>query len=208
MPQIEFSQYTEYVTEGPVVHPVALDQHDLGNPLTLAVVSEGYQHVEQLGRKPTLDSAALDALKVAVSEVYHQDVAEHEVGADPAQTVERLLWVRSRPEWYVGLQCVAADAERTVGVYFNPADGNLYRCVQAHIAQVDWRPDLPGAGALWVRFYEPEEGPQPWVQPLGAGYGYLKGAKVTHKGFIWQSDFEGENVWEPGVFGWSQIGPA
>lgn len=92
-------------------------------------------------------------------------------------------------------------------MYFNPADGNLYRCIQAHTAQADWRPDLPGVAALWARFYEPEAGPQPWEQPLGAGYGYLKGAKVTHNGFVWESIFDGENVWEPGVFGWVQIGP-
>jgi len=209
MPQIEFSQYTEYVTEGPVVHPVALDQHDLSNPLTLAALAEGYAHVTALGRAPVMDATASDRLKAAASEVYHTDVVEHEVVSDrPAEVVERLLWVRSRPEWHVGLQCVTADAERTVGVYFNPADGNLYRCITPHVTQADWRPDLPGVDALWARFYEPEDGPQPWEQPLGAGYGYLKGAKVTHNGFVWESIFDGENVWEPGVFGWEQVGPA
>jgi len=206
MTRIDFSQYTEYVTEGPVVHPVALDQHDLGNPLALAALAEGYAHVTALGRAPVMDVTASDRLKIAASEVYHTDVVEHEVVSDrPAEVVERLLWVRTRPEWYVGLQTVAADAERTVGVYFNPADGNLYRCVLPHVTQANWRPDLPGVSNLWARFYEPEDGPQPWEQPLGAGYGYLKGAKVTHNGFVWESVFDGENVWEPGVFGWEVV---
>ena len=208
MTRIDFSQYTEYVTvDG--VFPVALDQHDLSNPLTLAALAEGYAHVTALGRAPVMDAPATDRLKTAASEMYHADVVGHEVVSDrPAEVVERLLWVRSRPEWHVGLQCVAADAERTVGVYFNLADGNLYRCITPHVAQADWRPDLPGVDALWARFYEPEAGPQPWEQPLGAGYGYLKGAKVTHNGFVWESIFDGENVWEPGVFGWEQVGPA
>jgi len=202
----EFDQFVEYVTSGGIL-PVALEQHSLGELPTLETVRDGYARVAALGRPAILDAGQVAALQEAIAEVYHQDVAEHEVGADPAQTVERLLWVRSRPEWHVGLQCVTADAERTVGVYFNLADGNLYRCITPHVAQADWRPDLPGVAALWARFYEPEAGPQPWEQPLGAGYGYLKGAKVTHNGFVWESIFDGENVWEPGVFGWEQVGP-
>lgn len=205
---IDFSQYVEYVTEGPVVHPVALEQHDLGNPLTLAALAEGYAHVTALGRAPVMDATATDRLKTAASEMYHADVVEHEVVSDrPAEVVDRLLWVRSRPEWHVGLQCVAADAARTVGVYFNPADGNLYRCIQAHTAQVDWRPDLPGVAALWIRFYAPEEGPEPWVQPYGGSGTYVSGAIVTHNGQTWRNIVPAPtlNVWEPGVYGWEVV---
>lgn len=207
----EYDQFVEYVTSGGI-YPVALEQHSLGEMPTLEAVREGYAHVAALGRSRVLAPEQLASLKDGAAESYHADVLANEVSADPAQTVDRLLWVRSRPEWHVGLQCVAADAARTVGVYFNLADNNLYRCIQPHTAQADWRPDLLGVAALWIRFYEPEEGPQPWVQPAGAGYGYLKGARVTHKGFVWESTFEGENVWEPGAPGtgalWKEIGAA
>ena len=33
------------------------------------------------------------------------------------------------------------------------------------------------------------------------GSGYQKGDRVTHHGKIWESTFEGENVWEPDTFG-------
>ena len=48
---------------------------------------------------------------------------------------------------------------------------------------------------------------QPWVQPLGAHDAYAKDAKVTHKGRIWTST-AANNTWEPGVYGWVDIGPA
>ena len=33
------------------------------------------------------------------------------------------------------------------------------------------------------------------------GSGYQKGERVTHHGKIWESAFDGENVWEPDTFG-------
>ncbi len=42
----------------------------------------------------------------------------------------------------------------------------------------------------------------PWKQPDSTNP-YAKGDKVTHKGFTWISDIDG-NVWEPGAYGWSK----
>ena len=78
--------------------------------------------------------------------------------------------------------------------------GTLYRCVQAHTSQPDWTP--PATPALWVAV-SLEEWPD-WVQPLGAHDAYANGAKVTHNGKRWTSDVDG-NVWEPGVYGWSEV---
>lgn len=205
----EFDQYVECVT-GDGVLPVDLGQHSLDSPLTLQILRQGYQHAAQLGRAVTLGGDKIAAIQAAAAGVYHQDVISHEVvGDDPAAIVDALIAVRERPEWRVGLQCVAADAERTAGVYFNPTDGNLYRCVQAHTAQADWRPDLPGLGALWVPFYEPEAGPQPWVQPTGAHDAYNVGDRVTFEGNVWESVINA-NVWSPTAYpaGWLLVGPA
>ena len=57
--------------------------------------------------------------------------------------------------------------------------------------------------AIWKRVFV-EEWPE-WIQPLGAGTGYAKGAKVTHNGKKWVSTYDGENVWEPGVYGWDEV---
>ena len=41
-----------------------------------------------------------------------------------------------------------------------------------------------------------------WEQPDSTNP-YMKGDKVTHGGKTWVSDID-NNVWEPGVYGWSE----
>lgn len=76
--------------------------------------------------------------------------------------------------------------------------GKLYRCVQVHTSQTDWNPPL--TPALWT-VISVEEYPQ-WVQPAGAHDAYQVGAKVSYNGKHWLST-AANNVWEPGVYGWS-----
>ena len=49
-----------------------------------------------------------------------------------------------------------------------------------------------------------EAGVAIWTQPLSAEDAYEKGDVVSHRGKLWNSVFEGKNVWEPGVFGWEE----
>ena len=81
--------------------------------------------------------------------------------------------------------------------------GGLWQVLQAVTgAQADHTPDK--ATSLYKRIGEPDSsGVFPWVQPLGATDAYAKGAKVTHNGKTWVSDVDA-NVWEPGVYGWSE----
>lgn len=76
----------------------------------------------------------------------------------------------------------------------------LYKCVQAHTTQADWTPDV--TPALWVEV-SLDEFPE-WKQPAGAHDAYAKGDKVKHNGKKWESTADA-NVWEPGVYGWSEI---
>lgn len=46
--------------------------------------------------------------------------------------------------------------------------------------------------------------PEPWVQPLGGHDAYQAGAVVSHGGSIWDNTHGDGNVWEPGIYGWSQ----
>ena len=48
-----------------------------------------------------------------------------------------------------------------------------------------------------------EEYPE-WVRPTGAHDAYAQGAKVSHNGKKWTSDIAA-NVWEPGVYGWTEV---
>lgn len=80
--------------------------------------------------------------------------------------------------------------------------GELYRCNQAHTSQADWTP--PATPALWSKIGDPGEEWPEWSQPLGAHDAYNTGDKVAHNGKHWTSDLDG-NVWEPGVYGWTEV---
>ena len=97
------------------------------------------------------------------------------------------------PAWAIGVAYV-------VGARINYG-GLLYKCAQAHTSQADWTPDA--TPALWVRVDDPGEDWPEWRQPAGAHDAYEKGYKVSHNEKHWISDVDG-NVWEPGVYGWTQ----
>lgn len=80
--------------------------------------------------------------------------------------------------------------------------GALYKCLQAHTSQATWTPtDAP---SLWSKVLIPTPGVIPeWEQPSSTNP-YAKGDKVKHNGKIWTSDADG-NVWEPGVYGWTEV---
>lgn len=78
----------------------------------------------------------------------------------------------------------------------------LYRVAQAHASQGDWLPDqIP---ALYTKVGFADDGTPIWTQPLGAHDAYAKGDKVRHNDKTWVSDVDG-NVWEPGVYGWTEV---
>lgn len=81
-------------------------------------------------------------------------------------------------------------------------EGTLYKCLQAHTSQATWMPDV--SPSLWVRVDNPAEEFPEWIQPVGATDAYSIGAKVSHNNKHWISDYD-NNVWEPGVFGWSEV---
>ena len=80
--------------------------------------------------------------------------------------------------------------------------GKLYRCLQAHTSQIGWEPE--NVPSLWKLTADPSEEWPEWSQPIGAGDAYNTGDRVTHNGKRWTSDYD-NNVWEPGVFGWTEV---
>lgn len=97
------------------------------------------------------------------------------------------------PAWTVGVAYAAGDR-----IQYNT---ELYRVLQAHTSQADWAPNV--AVSLYVRVADPAIEWPDWVQPTGAQDAYEKGAKVSHNGKHWVSDVDA-NVWEPGVYGWTE----
>ena len=97
-------------------------------------------------------------------------------------------------EWKAGVDYVTGDIRKR--------NGNLYRCLQDHTSQEDWTPEA--AVSLWVQIADPAIEWPDWVQPVGSMDAYAKDAKVTHNGKHWTSDVD-NNVWEPGVYGWTEV---
>lgn len=96
-------------------------------------------------------------------------------------------------EWVSGVKYAVGQLRRY--------GDTLYRCVQEHTSQEGWEPDK--AASLWSATSDPAEEWPEWSQPIGAHDAYSAGAKVSHDGKHWTSDLDG-NVWEPGVFGWTE----
>lgn len=107
---------------------------------------------------------------------------------------EALEAVELYPNWNVPADYVVGDRVRY--------DNVLYKCLISHTSQADWNP--ADAVSLWARVLipDPEVIPE-WVQPDSTNP-YMKGDKVTHAGKTWVSDVD-NNVWEPGVYGWSEV---
>lgn len=81
-------------------------------------------------------------------------------------------------------------------------NGVLYSVLQDHTSLADWTPDA--AASLFAKVLIPDESVIPaWEQPESTNP-YNAGDKVTHNGKTWVSDIDG-NVWEPGVYGWTEV---
>ena len=84
-------------------------------------------------------------------------------------------------------------------------DPQLYKVVQAHVSQEDWKPDT--VPALYDAFGLDESGYPLWAQPSGAHDAYNIGDIVNYNGVLYQSVIDG-NVWSPDVYpaGWTVYG--
>ena len=80
--------------------------------------------------------------------------------------------------------------------------GAAYKVLQAHTSQEAWTPEAAVSLFAKILIPDPEVIPE-WEQP-GATNPYMAGDKVKHNGKTWISDVD-NNVWEPGVYGWSEV---
>ena len=80
-------------------------------------------------------------------------------------------------------------------------EGRLYKSI--HDVKKGQNTKPSATPSMWTLIGNPAEEWPEWVQPLGGHDAYAQGAKVLHNGKHWVSDSNG-NVWEPGVFGWTQ----
>ena len=80
------------------------------------------------------------------------------------------------PLWEVGVLYQAEDKDKGISADRRQYNGLLYRCIQSHISQADWTPDI--AVSLWVRTSAEEW--IPWYQPTGAHDAWMKGMRMAY----------------------------
>ena len=117
-----------------------------------------------------------------LSEVQHKAKKLYLMGDITEEELDRLLQMAS--------DGVNTDAER-------PETLEMLRNLSLRISELEARmaanddpvePDAPAEYEAW----------EPWD---GLSDKYQKGDRVTHGGKVWESVFDGQNVWEPGTAG-------
>ena len=101
------------------------------------------------------------------------------------------------PEW-VAMKAYAVDEIVKYGVNAD-SETQLYKVIQAHTSQEDWKPDV--TASLYKAIGFTDDGVSIWTQPLGSHDAYAKGDVVSFEDQLWISTVDG-NVWQPGVYGW------
>ena len=81
-------------------------------------------------------------------------------------------------------------------------EGNLYRSIH-DVTDAGQNRKPSETPSMWTPIGDPSEEFPEWSQPIGAHDAYSKGDKTAHNGKRWVSDTDG-NVWEPGVYGWTE----
>lgn len=109
------------------------------------------------------------------------------------------------PEWGVEISYKINEMV-TYGIN-EVGDPQLYRCVQAHISQADWTPDV--TPALWTSIGLAPDNIPVWSQPTGAHDAYNKGDRVhfpEKDSPVYESLIDG-NVYSPEAYpqGWEEI---
>ena len=119
-------------------------------------------------------------------------------------TDEQALEIASvYPRWEVGKAYAVGDiisyGENGVG------DPQLYKVVQAHTSQDNWRPGA-GTESLYDAFGLDDGGYPIWSQPTGAHDAYNTGDIVNYNGTLYKSLIDG-NVWAPDAYpqGWEKV---
>ena len=138
---------------------------------------------------------ALDLRKKVIDGETHEALRPYiEKAAASLDDNDAVNAVKLFPTWTIGVSVIVGERYQYAG--------KLYKCLQAHMTQADWKPnDSP---SLWVGISDPAEEWPEWSQPVGSADAYAKGAKVSHNGKHWTSDVDA-NVWEPGAYGWTEV---
>jgi hypothetical protein len=131
------------------------------------------------------------AIELAAQEVLKAKVLADEINEEDYPSVAALY-----REWAPGVVVSAGDILNRLGTLYEVVQGH------GHTTQADW---LPESTASLFTPHRPPGAVTIWVQPLGSHDAYPAGAEATHNGKTWTNTHGDGNVWEPGVFGWTEV---
>ena len=115
---------------------------------------------------------------------------------------QALTCVRLYRSWEVGKNYSVGEfltfGENSVG------DPQLYKVVQNHTSQADWKPDK--TASLYDAIGLDKNGYPVWSQPTGAHDAYNKGDIVNYNGTLYESLIDG-NTYSPEAYpaGWEVV---
>ena len=145
------------------------------------------------------------AFSAAVAEL--PNVAHDEGDGDPVARTQALIeaqgakWGGSAPDYGGVLQA---------GSLYRYSDESLWHCIQPYDTSV--YSDHPSAYPALIRRARQPGAAEPWVQPQGAHDAYKlldpftsQPEVCSHKNSTWRTTVD-NNVWEPGAFGWIEVG--
>lgn len=133
----------------------------------------------------------------------HKDIVNMLIAARPVVSDEFALQTLDMfPKWEDNIGLTVTNDDLSKGFDRYQHNGELYKVVQATTFQTQYEPGTEGTSSIFVKV-SLEEWPE-WVQPAGTHDAYNTGDKVTHNGKKWVSNSDA-NVWEPGVYGWSEV---
>ena len=112
------------------------------------------------------------------------------------------------PAWEKLVELGSACASGTICRYGVNEDNEpqLYSFVQDYVPVAHYAPDSDATHYKKIGFAE--DGHAIWTQPYGETDAYRVGDVRWHKGVLWEcvdADANGNNTWEPGVFGWKKV---
>jgi hypothetical protein len=82
-------------------------------------------------------------------------------------------------------------------------EGSLYRSIY-DITDAVGNTKPSTAPSMWTKIGNPLDGWPEWFQPIGTHDAYPVGAKVSYNGKHWVNSHGDGNIWEPGVYVWTE----
>lgn len=157
------------------------------------------QQLTLLSRISESDRAALEYVKSlpGFKEAYPDVSSAYEAVKEDKATNDAAI-AESMTEWVIRLR-EKPWVEKGEEIRYEDVS---YEVLQSHTLQADWLPDQ--VPALYKAKAAPGDEWPEWSQPTGAHDAYMIGDKVSHNGKHWESNVD-NNVWEPGVYGWSEV---